>query len=41
MDHEILRLELIERALDDNNIEEARSYIDAPDVTEFMSRLNQ
>ena len=27
IDHEILRLELIEKALDENDIEKARSYI--------------
>lgn len=39
MDHEILRLELIEQALDKNDIELAQSYISEPDVTIFKDRL--
>lgn len=39
MDHEILRLELIEQALDKNDIELAQSYISEPDVSIFKGRL--
>lgn len=40
MDHEILRLELIEQALDENDIEKAKSYIGEVDVTRFLDRLS-
>jgi hypothetical protein len=40
MDHEILRLELIEQALDENDIDKARSYIGEVDVTRFINRLD-
>ena len=40
MDHEILRLELIEQALDENDIDKARSYIGEVDVTKFLDRLS-
>lgn len=40
MDHEILRLELIEQALDENDIEKAKSYIGEVDVEKFIDRLN-
>ena len=40
MDHEILRLELIEQALNENNIEKAKSYIGEVDVTKFIDRLS-
>jgi len=39
MDHEILRLELIENALDKGDIKQAQEYISAPDVTIFRKRL--
>ena len=39
MDHEILRLELIEQALDENDIEKAKSYFGEVDVTRFLDRL--
>jgi len=41
MDHEILRLELIEQALDKGNIELAQKYISEPDVTIFKDALNE
>lgn len=40
LDHEILRLELIEQALDENDIEKAKSYIGEVDVTRFLDRLS-
>ena len=40
MDHEILRLDLIEQALDENDIDKARSYIGEVDVTQFIDRLD-
>jgi len=39
LDHEILRLELIEKALDENDIEKAKSYISQVDVAQFESDL--
>jgi len=39
MDHEILRLELIEQALDENDIEKAKSYLGEVDVRKFIDRL--
>lgn len=39
MDHEILRLELIEKALDENDIEKAKNYICEVDVTRFLDDL--
>jgi hypothetical protein len=39
-DHEILRLELIEQALDENDIERAKSYFGEVDVTKFIDRLS-
>jgi len=39
LDHEILRLELIEQALDENDIDKARSYIGEVDVAKFLGRL--
>ena len=39
-DDEILRLELIEQALDENDIEKAKSYLSAVDVTKFIDRLS-
>lgn len=35
MDHEILRLELIEQALDADNIEKAKSHFDEVDVNQL------
>ncbi len=40
MDHEILRLDLIEKALEENDIEKAKSYFGEVDVTKFMDRLS-
>lgn len=40
MDHEILRLELIEQALDEGDINKAKSYIGEVDVTRFLDRLS-
>ena len=39
MDHEILRLELIEQALDKGDIKQAQSYISEPDVSIFRDKL--
>ena len=39
LDHEILRLELIEKSLDDNNIVKAKDYISASDVFQFRTEL--
>lgn len=36
MDHEIYRLELIEQALDNNDIDLAKKYIHASDVSIFL-----
>lgn len=36
---EILRLELIGQALDENDIEKAKSYFDEVDVTLFIDKL--
>ena len=38
-DHEILRLELIESALEEGEYVKAESYISAVDVTQFSDRL--
>ena len=40
MDHEIVRLELIEQALDENDIDLAKSYIGEVDVVKHLDRLN-
>ena len=40
MDHEILRLELIQKALEENNTELAISYYGEVDVAKFKDRLN-
>jgi len=40
MSHELVRLELIEQALDENDIEKAKSYIGETDVIQFLDRLN-
>ena len=40
MDHEILRLELIEQALDNNDISQAKKYIHTDGVVKFKSDLN-
>lgn len=40
MDHEILRLELIEQALDEDDIDKAKSYIGEVDVAKFLYRLS-
>ena len=39
MDHELIRLELIEKALDENNIELAKSYFGIMDVYKLRERL--
>ena len=39
MDHEILRLELIDQALDNNDIDRAKKYISADGVVEFKDDL--
>ena len=39
MDHELIRLELIENALDENNIELAKSYFGIIDVYKLRERL--
>jgi len=41
MDHEIIRLELIEKALDEGDIEKAREYIGETDVTRLSGDLKQ
>lgn len=41
MDHELLRLELIEQALDENDIDQAKSYIGEVDVARYIDRLKQ
>lgn len=40
LDHEILRLELIEKALEENDIEKAKNYFGEVDVTRFLHELN-
>ncbi len=41
MDHEILRLDLIEKALEENDIEKAKSYFGEVDVTKFITETMQ
>ena len=41
MDHEILRLELIESALDDNDIEKAKGYIGDVDIARHIAQLEE
>ena len=40
LDHEILRLELIEKALEENDIEKAKTYFGEIDVTRFLHELD-
>ena len=41
LDHEIMRLELIEKALEAGDIKKALSYIGHVDVTEFLHELTE
>lgn len=41
LDHEILRLELIEKALDEGDIEKAKGYIGDVDITKHIAQLEE
>ena len=41
LDHEILRLELVEKALDENDIEQAKRYLSESDIVKHLHELSE